>query len=752
MRKILFSLLLFSVSQISAQSFYDINTIQEIKIYFGYNDWDYRMDTAIAGSEGYIPADSVIINGTVFENCGVKYKGNSSYAANRTKNPLHIKLDEYITQDYQGYEDIKLGNGYTDNSMIREPLSYQILRKYMDAPQGNFAQVYINGNYYGIMNNAESIDNTFLLNHYYSNLHTFVKCNPQNAGPGSGNGSSLEYNGTTLANYNTKYELKSDTGWYELFHLCDTLNNSFSAFNSIADIDRFLWMLAFNNVTVNLDSYTGSFRQNYYLYRNHANQWIPTIWDLNMCMGGFSLAGGTTSNLTATTMQTMSHTLHKTETAWPLINKLLNDPFYEKMYYAHMRTINNENFANADYKTAANAMHALVDNAVSTDANFLTTYSNFQSSLTTNTTGSGGGQSTSPGIFPLMDGRASYISNVLSAAPPVITAVSSNTANPAYAAQFAITANVTNSSSVYLGYRFSKADRFVRVPMFDDGAHNDGAAADNVFGASVTMNGAEMQYYIYAENSNTGAFSPERAEHEFYSINATVTAAAASQIVINELTANNNTGIENEKGKFKDWIELYNTTNQALGLGNLFLSDSSGGLNKWQFPAGAIIKPNEHLLVWADDEDDAYLDLHTNFNLSNTGDAVLLSDGTTIFDSISFGNQVADAGLGRCADGSGGFTGINASVRSPREVNPCVTAVSELNAVNMSVYPNPASSVIYVVSDEEISLVEIFSLNGERVIATTQREINLQPLPSGCYLLKATTAKNETWRSRVVKM
>ncbi len=158
MKKIILAVLVVIGANVSAQSFYDINTIQDIKVYFGFSNWDYRMDTATIGSDSYTVADSVVINGTLFQNCGVKFKGNSSYSANRTKNPLHIKLDEFQNQDYQGYDDIKLGNGFSDNSIIREPLSYQILRQYMDAPQGNFAKVYINGNYYGVMTNAESID------------------------------------------------------------------------------------------------------------------------------------------------------------------------------------------------------------------------------------------------------------------------------------------------------------------------------------------------------------------------------------------------------------------------------------------------------------------------------------------------------------------------------------------------------------------------------------------------------------------
>ena len=750
MRNFLLLLFVSILSNVSAQSLYDVNTVQDIKIYFAFSDWDYRMDTAIAGSEGYVKADSVIINGELFQNCGVKFKGNSSYNANRAKNPLHIKLDEYQNQDYQGYEDIKLGNGFSDNSMIREPLSYQILRQYMDAPQGNFAKVYINGAYYGIMNSAEDIGDRFLLEKYYSNNHTFVKCNPQNAGPGSGNGSSLEYNGTTLANYDTKYELKSDTGWYELFHLCDTLNNNFAAFNSIADIERFLWMLAFNNVLVNLDSYSGSFRQNYYLYRNHANQWIPTVWDLNMCFGGFSLAGGTTSNLNATSMQTMNYELHKTESAWPLIYKLLNTPFYEKMYFAHMRTINNENFTNGNYKTAANAMHSLIDNAVQTDANYLSTYANFQNSLTTNTTGSGGPGGTCPGIYPLMDARASYLSNVLSAAPPVITNVVSLNLMPAYGATFTINATVTSDTAAYLGYRFNKADRFVRVRMYDDGAHNDGSAGDNVYGTNVVMSGAYMQYYVYAENASTGAFSPERAEHEFYLLTASMPVASAGQIVLNELAVNNNTGIENENGKYKDWIELYNTTSQTLSLSGLYLSDSLDNLIKWAFPADAYIQPGQHLVLWADDEDQTYVDMHTNFNLSNTADALILNDGTTIFDSLTYGTQAPDAGIARCADGVGNF--VTVTDRTPRYVNSCTLSVQEVNGMQVSMVPNPATAMVTVTTAENISSIQIISLSGELVISTNQNQIDVSMLASGCYLITVNATSNKVWRGKLIKL
>ena len=85
MKYILSLLCLSTALSASAQSFYDLDQIQDIRIYFSQNNWDYRMDTAKAGTESYLLADSVAINGEVFKNCGVKYKGNSSYDAGRAK-------------------------------------------------------------------------------------------------------------------------------------------------------------------------------------------------------------------------------------------------------------------------------------------------------------------------------------------------------------------------------------------------------------------------------------------------------------------------------------------------------------------------------------------------------------------------------------------------------------------------------------------------------------------------------------------
>lgn len=731
----LHSTLIFLLLALSgtAQSFYDLNQVEEIRIYFPFSDWDFQMDTAKAGMETYLEADSVLVNGEVFEHCGVKYKGNSSYDAGRSKNPLHIKLDYDKNNDYQGFSDIKLGNGWSDNSMIREPLCYAILRQYMDAPRGNFAKVYINDAFYGLMNNAESIEKRFLLEHFFSSKYAFIKCNPVSIGTGLGNGPNLAYLGPGIDSYTSKYELKSDTGWSELIQLCDTLNNHFDAFAPIADVDRFLWMLAFNNVLVNLDSYTGTFRQNYYLYRDHNRQWLPIVWDLNMCMGGFGIAGGNAGALTTTTMPTMSHTLHKSEAGWPLINKLLNDPFYSKMYLAHLRTINEENFAGGQYKALSNELHELVDPLVQLDTNYLSTYANFQESLTSHTPGSNGA-GTSPGIFVLMDARAAYLQNVLSAAAPLISNVSvTNGTNFGETAQ--ISAAVSNATNVYLGFRYKKTNRFVRVAMLDDGAHGDGAAGDGVFGADCPLFSVQVQYYIYAENAQTGAFLPARAEHEFFTIQSAVTPAADSDIFLNEVTANNADGLQNEQGKIRDWIEIYNATGQSLGLSHLFLSTSTANLSKWQFPADALIAPQERLLIWADNLNQNLVEPHTNFELSKSGESLFLNDGASIYDELVFGVQSLNHSMSRCPDGLGVFAESN--MRTPRAMNLCVSGLQNPGAApELRIAPNPAAQTLRLETEIPFTQAYFYAEDGRLCLQTTESLVNISGLQAGVYWLK----------------
>ena len=730
---ILFSLFILSESVMFAQNFYDRATVQTIEIFFGFTNWDSQLDAATS-TDAYIIADSVRINGVSFDSVGVKYKGNSSYNPNNNKNPLHLELDHIIgSQDYQGYTDVKLQNGYSDPSMIREVLSYSILEQYMNCPKANFANVYINGTLRGLYSNAESINKKFNGDHYYMSNESFFKCNPVGgAGPGSTSNPDLKYISMDSSAYFNGYELKSTYGWNRLVDLINTLNNDATNIESKLDVDRALWMLAYNNVLVNLDSYSGAFRQNYYLSWDLNARFVPTIWDLNMCFGGFP--GGTGSGTyTPTTLDPMSNS---TSTNHPLIVKMMANPLYKRMYMAHVRTIVQEIFASQDYLTTANTLLATIDASVQADPYKFYTYTQFQNSLTTDIAGGGPPGSTIPGIQNLMGARTTYLStnsNYILVAPSISAFGASNN-TPAFGESIYITTTCSNESTVYLGYRLNHQLKFNRVQMFDDGAHGDGAAGDHIYGFPISLSGALFEYYIYAENSNAGLFSPQRAEHEYHSLAISIPFCNIGDVLINEIVASNTTSAYDSNGENDDWVELFNTTSSAIDLSGMYLSDDPINLMKWSFPIGTSIPANGYLMVWCDN-DMGQTGLHTNFKLSSLGENIILSNGATIYDQVLFGVQTADVACARCPDGSL----FSFATPTPNATNNCEAAVTEIDEpLNIRAYPVPATDFIKFVSSEEGQLqLKITDIQGRlilnRMLISDENEISISDWSTGIY-------------------
>lgn len=753
MKERLLILLFFIAVKSYSQNFYDLNTIQEIRLTFTDPNWHQQL----LFSDEYIPAQSVAINGIVLENVGVKYKGNSSFSTSNLKNPFHIELDTYQNQDYQGIKDIKLSNVFYDPSFIRETLSYNILNQYMHAPRANYANVYVNNVLIGLYVNTESITKTFVKKHFGTNTHPFFKAAILGgANLNSTNKPNLLYLGEEQALYSARFEINSETGWQDLINLTNVLNNNTPQIETVLDIDSTLWMLAFNNVLVNLDSYTGLLNHNYYLYQDDSGRFSPIVWDLNMSFGTFDFLSSQSDFVFQTAQKiAMSPIVQQNRTNWPLIRRLLAIPRYKKMYFAHMQTILAENFDNDGYVATANALRTTIDASVQNDIHKFYTYTDFQNSL--NTTMLVDDDFAAAGIVELMSGRKTFLENLpdFTAVKPVISNIVSSDATPLINTNISFTANVinTNSDAVFFGYRTNLNLVFTKIQMFDDGLHNDGAAADNVYGTdSLLINNAYMQYYIYAENNTIGVFSPARAEHEFHSI-AAINNINSGEIVINEFMAQNTETVTDPTGQFEDWIELYNNTTSPLLLDGLFLSDTATNLQKWQFPNGITIEPGSYLIVWAD-EDLTEDGLHADFKLSASGESVILSkaDGTVV-DSVDYTTQTANISYARNPNGTGNFVTQAPTFNGNNQTLSVSEVEFEKNSI--AVYPNPSSSNINIISTVTLGTIEIYNLLGQKVFAqnetSNQVNINVNHLPSGNYLLKCYS-NGKTATSRFVKM
>jgi hypothetical protein len=81
-----------------------------------------------------------------------------------------------------------------------------------------------------------------------------------------------------------------------------------------------------------------------------------------------------------------------------------------------------------------------------------------------------------------------------------------------------------------------------------------------------------------------------------------MTSRVSSQVLINEFSSLNVSGITDEDGDHSDWIELYNSSASEINLDGYYLSDDPTNLKKWRLPF-INLKPASFLLVFASDKD-----------------------------------------------------------------------------------------------------------------------------------------------------
>ena len=689
----------------SQTNFYAVDSLREIRISFYASDWDYQLDSLyVLGDNDRILAD-LIIDGENYDSVGVRYKGFSSVSVDRIKNPFNIKLDYVIGgQDHKGVDKLKLSNVIQDPSFIREVLTYEIAANYLPSAKANYVNLYVNDTLWGLYTNVQAINKAFLNDHFGNKYNPFFKCNPENLNIqiGGENSNLSNTHGTDSVDYYPFYALKSDYGWGDLYSLIDTLNNVSDSINHVLNVDRALWMHALNYSMINFDSYIG-YGQNYYLYKDQANQWNPIIWDLNMSFGGFRLTDASQlyfngfDILQAQEMDPLVHYNLISVSPRPLLKKLFENERNRKMYLAHIRTIMEENFLNQDYFVRGQSLQNLIDQHVQNDTNKFYTYSDFTTNLTSQVSLVA---SICPGITQLMDGRSTFLSSYTGySGEPTISNITYSPQNFILGDDIWITAEVVDVTFAKIAYRFGKNERFKSVEMFDDGNHNDGISGDGIYGCKIGNCSNSLDYYLYADNDSAGVFSPVRAAYEYYTIQTTI---VQGDLVVNEVMSNNVSTVSDNSGKYEDWIELYNTTSSPISTNGLFITDTLAYLHKWNLP-NHIIQPNSYFIIWAD-EDGNQGEKHANFQLSNLGEQLVLSNtDSSVVDSITYFPQADDVAYGRSPNGSGQFTMLTPTFNANNDFPNSIDEVSE----NVKIYPNPFTDVLYLKEEEKIEVRDI---------------------------------------------
>lgn len=374
-----------------------------------------------ANKESFIKAD-VIVNGTTFKNVGIRPKGNSSLnqvtALKSERYSLRLKFDEYVTdQTCFGLDSFVLNNMITDNTYMKEYLSYDLMKDIgIQTPYFGYATIKvngvnsglylavetygksyetrINGNTSGKMYNVKSMD--MAKNDKDKNPET-LQPPPQenndqkkpNQAPGGNSpmmqretkGGDLKYTDDDISSYSNIFDnivgKATNSDFKKIIKALKNLSEG-NNLEKYFDIDSTLKYLAAHTVVVNLDSYSSSMAQNYYLYE-YKSKITVLPWDYNMAWGGFQSKDS--SSVVNFPIDTPVSGIEMSDR--PLINQLLSNPDYLEKYHEYLAKILDSYFDNGKLEAKIDELNNRISKLVKEDPTKFCTFEEYKKSVET---------------------------------------------------------------------------------------------------------------------------------------------------------------------------------------------------------------------------------------------------------------------------------------------------------------------------------------------------------------------------------
>lgn len=155
-----------------------------------------------------------------------------------------------------------------------------------------------------------------------------------------------------------------------------------------------------------------------------------------------------------------------------------------------------------------------------------------------------------------------------------------------------------------------------------------------------------------------------------------------------------------------------------------------------------------------------YVYVYDGTNAKIYKDGVLLNSQAKSWSTINDNNLFR---IGSSFAGAGSFNGaiddlkIYNYVLTDAEVTNLYTNNSltseNFNANNLEVglYPNPVNDVLNIDTKEELSSVEVYALQGQKVLSSKENKINVSQLPAGIYLVRIEDVNNNIATKKIIK-
>ncbi len=403
------------------------------------DDWDGFLETCT--SEQY-SACSVVIDGESVKNVGIRAKGNTSLSSvksmNSSRYSFKIEFDQYEDgKTYHGLDKLCLNNIIQDNTYMKDYLAYTLMESFgVDTPLCSYAEIYVNGEEWGLYLAVESIEESFLTRNYGNQYGDLYKPDSTGFGgdfdmkdfgggmPGDfdpsemfGDGQMPDFSGGempegfdpgTMFGGDEKSDFKGGGGFgmgsddVKLKYTDDDIDSYPNIFNnaktaadtadkkrlirslkalleqsdieSTVDVEEVLRYFVVHNFLVNGDSYTGQMIHNYYLYEEDGQlSMIP--WDYNLAYGSFQ-GGNAKSSVNSPIDSPVSSgdMSDRPMVSWIFDNEEYTEQYHE-LFSEFINRIDLESFI---AKTAD-----MIDEYVKRDATKFCTYEEFQKGVET---------------------------------------------------------------------------------------------------------------------------------------------------------------------------------------------------------------------------------------------------------------------------------------------------------------------------------------------------------------------------------
>lgn len=399
--------------------------------------WEDLLENAIM--EEYYPCD-IAVNGTVYKNVGLRAKGNSSLSmvasSDSDRYSFKISFDQYVDgQSLDGLSSLILNNNYGDATMMKEAICFDMFN-FLDADASlyNYAEISVNGEYWGVYLALEPVEEDFAIRNYGLSYGQIYKPDSEAmGGPGrmknieldsegnavadegehafggkafgdraaaggaerefageaggadknfgiSGGGADLNYIDDNLDSYEAIWDNSVFTSTDKdhnrvvtaLKNICGE-NVSTDTLEDYMDVDNVLRYMAVHTFVVNLDSLSGSMAHNYYLYEENGRlNMIP--WDYNLSFGGFQSGNASEAvNFPIDTPFSNGISMEQRQ----FFAALLENEEYLATYHEYLRKLAEEYVGSGQFEETVENIRSRIDSLVESDPTSFFTYEQY---------------------------------------------------------------------------------------------------------------------------------------------------------------------------------------------------------------------------------------------------------------------------------------------------------------------------------------------------------------------------------------